>query len=151
MHPRMTITSPDPRLSIALAQLELDQVCWRIDQALRAYPGEANELTQNRWSHGLGREMWTVVNAIGLANTAAWTSPNMSSSDPPSSRNRSRSYCSIANGTETPFGYRWSDSIFRPYFKVCPNTAAGLTRSPVRSAGASGRGHEETLGRAKIQ
>ncbi len=97
------------------------------------------------------RLQWTVVNTIGLANTAAWTSPNMLSSDPPSSRNRSRSYCSIANGTETPFGYRWSDSIFGPYFKVCPNTAAGLTRSPVRSAGAGGRGHEETHGRAKIQ
>ncbi len=49
--------SPHSRIMHKPAALELRYTAHRIAEALRHYPEDADETTQARWEHGLGREM----------------------------------------------------------------------------------------------
>ncbi len=53
----MATTSPS--LIVSAAQVELEVACWRMAQALRAYPPkeEIDEQVMMRWTHGLSREV----------------------------------------------------------------------------------------------
>ncbi|RPD63604.1 hypothetical protein L227DRAFT_608807 [Lentinus tigrinus ALCF2SS1-6] len=53
------------------ALYELHYIAYRIYEALRHYPKEADKEMQTRWEHGLAREMWNTIGALGILTAYA--------------------------------------------------------------------------------
>ncbi|KAI0706514.1 hypothetical protein C8Q76DRAFT_800934 [Earliella scabrosa] len=55
------------------ARFEILLIVWRINQALQALSSNPNELTLKRWSHGIARELWIAIAAMGLEGSTMVT------------------------------------------------------------------------------
>ncbi|KAI0701582.1 hypothetical protein C8Q76DRAFT_697533 [Earliella scabrosa] len=52
------------------ARMEIIVVVWRIYEALKVWSGPEDPVWVARWKHGIGRELWRAIDAMGVAEAA---------------------------------------------------------------------------------
>ncbi|KAI1781903.1 hypothetical protein LXA43DRAFT_1105133 [Ganoderma leucocontextum] len=68
-------SADDAELQKALisGRLEVLLVIWRIREALQALPRAPDSLAVRRWNHGIARELWLAITAVGFAAATEMT------------------------------------------------------------------------------
>ncbi|KAI0701757.1 hypothetical protein C8Q76DRAFT_698094 [Earliella scabrosa] len=75
--PSPTFPSPtNPQQIHAAARLELELIAWRISQAIMHYPDRPSALCSARFAHGIARELWGAISAMGIASSVEEILPN---------------------------------------------------------------------------
>ncbi|KAI0704606.1 hypothetical protein C8Q76DRAFT_801518 [Earliella scabrosa] len=67
---------------VAAARLELLLVTWRIGEAMRSLNEDPDRRTEMRWNHGIARELWFAVEALGIQAAASALAPGTVGSAP---------------------------------------------------------------------
>ncbi|KAI0730730.1 hypothetical protein C8Q76DRAFT_792878 [Earliella scabrosa] len=69
------------------ARMEIIVVVWRICEALKAWSRREDQATVTRWNHGVGRELWRAIDAMGVAEAANYVGHNQEYVPPGPQRN----------------------------------------------------------------